>query len=395
MSDFLRKSVQDLDLGIDDHPIAFLPEFVSQAVSVNRFSLIVTTMNQRKQNLRALIGHMPRVWGFPDSCVGRIISPGKVQFKFRSEEVMNLVLRRGPVSFNDWMLSIHRWFPNITENEMKIIPFWVQIQGIPLLYLSNAMARAVGNRLGYVLDVDFDENSYQMGFVRVKLAWNLDNPLRFQRNFRFNADENTIIKFRFERLRNFCTKCGSLKHDAKECTLTFDDDNAANGDNGHDDNNPDQDHDEQEMSEANSLPSVDMATLIPGLQRQSATAFNQGSPSDSVPSDLASAFEDTELTAERLRYLHAKTLRESLLQQREAGLLEEVSDNVTQGFAFVKRKRVSFEALYNQAEAAEESAVLGHLRKKDRRVSFATSGESQPLMDRGAGGGGGIPPMPP
>ena len=72
---------------------------------------------------------------------------------------MNLVLRRGPWSFNDWMLSVHRWYPNITENEMKIIPFWVQIQGIHLLYLTNAMARAVGNRLGYVLDVYFDENS--------------------------------------------------------------------------------------------------------------------------------------------------------------------------------------------------------------------------------------------
>jgi len=32
------------------------------------------------------------------------------------------------------------------------------------------MARAVGNRLGYVVDVDFDENTNQLGFIRVKLA---------------------------------------------------------------------------------------------------------------------------------------------------------------------------------------------------------------------------------
>jgi len=63
MSDKLRKSVQDLTLGIDDEPVALTPEFCSQAAHVNRFSLVVTTVNPRKQNLRALIGQMPRVWG--------------------------------------------------------------------------------------------------------------------------------------------------------------------------------------------------------------------------------------------------------------------------------------------------------------------------------------------
>jgi len=62
---------------------------------------------------------------------------------------------------------------------MKIIPFWVQIQGIPILYLTNAMARPVGTGLGYVMDVDFDENANQLGFVRVQLAWNFDDPLCF------------------------------------------------------------------------------------------------------------------------------------------------------------------------------------------------------------------------
>ena len=55
------------------------------------------------------------------------------------------------------MLSVHRWYPNISEAEMKIIPFWVQLMGISLLFLTNAMARCVENRLGYVVVVDFDD----------------------------------------------------------------------------------------------------------------------------------------------------------------------------------------------------------------------------------------------
>ncbi|XP_010446292.1 PREDICTED: uncharacterized protein At4g02000-like [Camelina sativa] len=135
---------------------------------------------------------------------------------------MDLVLRRGPWSFNDWMITTHRWYPNIGENDMKIIPFWVQIQGIPTLYLTNVTTRWVGNRIGYVTDVDYDENVNQVRAVRVRIARNIDDPLRFQKNINFALDENTVIKYRYERLRNFCTKCGSLKHDAKECSLTFD-----------------------------------------------------------------------------------------------------------------------------------------------------------------------------
>ncbi|CAE6157413.1 unnamed protein product [Arabidopsis arenosa] len=284
---------------------------------------------------------------------------------------------------------------------MKIIPFWVQIQGIPLLYLTNAMARAVGNKLGRVSAVDFDENVSQVGFVRVRLDWNFDDPLRFQRNIQFNRDENTIIKFRFERLRNFCTKCGSLKHDAKECSLVFEDENPADSDeenNGDFQNNANEDqqnnHDgDNAMAEDgdDSLPSVDPATLIPGLQRQAASAFNiTFSPSDSVSSNSLSVFEDTELTAERLRYLHAKLTREALLNERKDDFLDADPTKTESEFVFTKRKRVSFETRYNQAEAAEESAALSHFRKKEKKKETTALFAPIPGL---AGGAEGPPPQ--
>lgn len=253
---------------------------------------------------------MPRVWGFENSCNGRILGNGRAQFVFQNEESLNLVLRRGPWSFNDWMLSVHRWFPNITDGEMKIIPFWVQIRGIPLICLTTEMIRYVGNNLGPVLEVNFDENAAQVEFVRVQIAWNFDSPLRFQRMFQFDNEENTVIKFRFERLRNFCTKCGSLKHDLKECTLAFDavDDNS-DGSSGDDDDMDRGDDRNQETSEADTLETVDPATLILGLGcEQGMTPQDQNFTETSIPS----AFEDTELTAERLRYLHAKMVKDFL-----------------------------------------------------------------------------------
>lgn len=391
MSDNLRKSIQDLDLGIDDSPVPISKDFCSRAASINRYSLIVSTVNPKKQNLRAMISQMPRVWGFPKSCYGRILGNGKAQFLFQSETAMNLVLSRGPWSFNDWMVTVHRWYPNITEAEMKILPFWVQIRGIPLLYVSNDMARAVGNHLGEVAEVDFDEKASMVEFLRVQMKWNIDAPLRFRRNFQFDPEINTMVQFRFERLRNFCTRCGSLKHDIKDCELVFHEGPppVSSDDDSGDDNDKDLDNngnESEDLGTEDTLETIDPYGQIPGLQmsQQDHNSARKETDNESIPS----VFEDTELTAERLRYLHAK-----LMNQVDGDNEKEFLPNGS-AVKFVipqqKRKRFESEAMYQQAEAAEDKAVLSHIRKRERHTE--SQGSTSPII---GGAGGPVPPMPP
>ncbi|XP_024009608.1 uncharacterized protein LOC112084606 [Eutrema salsugineum] len=224
MGDNVHRRLQDLSLGVEDEPIALPASVCNQAASANRYAIISATVNARKQHLRTLIGHMPRLWGFGNNVIGRIVGQNQFQFVFQSEEAMNLTLRRGPWSFNEWMIVLQRWSPNIEDEAMKIIPFWIQIRGIPLQYLTRPMIRFIGDKLGPVVEVDFDEASTRVDFVRVKVNWNLENPLRFQRNFQFGVNENTVIRFWYERLRNFCNKCGLLTHELKDCPLNLDDD---------------------------------------------------------------------------------------------------------------------------------------------------------------------------
>jgi len=56
MSDNVRKSLQDINLGINDTPVALPPELCGRAATINCFSLIVTVVNPRKQNLLAVAG---------------------------------------------------------------------------------------------------------------------------------------------------------------------------------------------------------------------------------------------------------------------------------------------------------------------------------------------------
>ncbi|EOA15813.1 hypothetical protein CARUB_v10007348mg, partial [Capsella rubella] len=413
MSDYVRKSLQNLDLGINDEPVPLPSVLCGNAANANRFSLIVSVVNPKKQNLRAIVNQMPKIWGFMNECRGRILGNGKVLFIFKTEESMNLVLRRGPWAFNEWMLSVHRWYPNIGEEEMKIIPFWIQIKGIPIVYLTIAMVKYIGDNLGPVVSVDFDENVNWVEFVRVCVNWSIDTPLRFQRNFQFTADENTVLKFRFERLRNFCSRCGSLKHDAKECELVFEDQPLDDDDNGEPEDNPNAGNDDAVEDEFNpgdepagpdfamegpadnhdvhgadydtvSLETVDPVDLIPGLRLvHNSRRHQEFIITESDDSSIPSAFEDTELTAERLRFLHTKFAKEQHLEDHTW------TDSTTKvcfspASASTCKKRKSMEFLYQRREEEEDMAVLSHIHKKEKTESMGSS--SGPAMHGGAGG---------
>ncbi|XP_019086564.1 PREDICTED: uncharacterized protein LOC109126986 [Camelina sativa] len=123
MADKIRRQMQEIALGIEDDAITLLVDLCEEAIQETRFSLIVKPVNLRKQNLRAMLSTLPRLWGVPDEVSGRIMENKKIQFLFHSEESMAEVLRRGPWSFNDWMCVTQRWNPAIAEDGIHSIPF--------------------------------------------------------------------------------------------------------------------------------------------------------------------------------------------------------------------------------------------------------------------------------
>lgn len=218
MADNLRRAVQEINLGVDDEPFALPEEIVNQAVVENRFILFGRPVMPRRQNLRSIVASMPRIWGQAGFVHGRIMEGRQFQFIFPTEESMEAMLRRGPWAFNDRMLLLQRWEPQVPL--LNFIPFWIQIRGIPFQFLNRGVVEHIGRALGQVLDVDFDvEAVARVDFVRVLVHWDIPHPLRFQRNFQFSAGANTLLRFRYERLRGFCEVCGMLTHDSGACLI--------------------------------------------------------------------------------------------------------------------------------------------------------------------------------
>ncbi|XP_024006605.1 uncharacterized protein LOC18010899 [Eutrema salsugineum] len=71
--------------------------------------------------------------------------------------------------------------------------------------------------MGHFLETDFQgDGALNVEYVRVRLLLNIDSPLRFQRLFQFGKD-TSILKFRYEKLKGFCSVCGLMVHEAAEC----------------------------------------------------------------------------------------------------------------------------------------------------------------------------------
>lgn len=113
MGDNLRRAVQDLNLGDEDEPIALPADVVAQAAAENRFMLIGRPVMPRRQNIQAIVASMPRNWGQSGIVHGRIVGGNHFQFIFPSEESLENVLRRGPWAFNERMLIMQRWNPQL------------------------------------------------------------------------------------------------------------------------------------------------------------------------------------------------------------------------------------------------------------------------------------------
>ncbi|RID58207.1 hypothetical protein BRARA_F01517 [Brassica rapa] len=234
MADNLRRAIQDLNLGINDEPVPLSLEVCNEARRATQFSLMGRPTILRKQNLRGLMTALPRMWGLTGVVSGRIVDKKKFQFVFPSEDLLMSVLRRGPWAFNERMLVMQRWIPGMEDTMLNSIPLWVQIRGIPLEFLMEPVIRNIGDRMGEVITVDFNpESSGDVEFARVQLNWNINHPLRFQKNFQFSPGVNTLLKFRYERLRGFCDVCGVITHDSGDCVPT-EEDLPVNEDHGED-----------------------------------------------------------------------------------------------------------------------------------------------------------------
>ncbi|KAM2695843.1 hypothetical protein EV1_040295 [Malus domestica] len=116
-------------------------------------------------------------------------------------------------------LSVKKWPPHLALEEivMEMVSFWTQIRGVPLGMSPLANVKKLTQAAGEVLDLE--DTAKARGFLRARILINTANPLCLGCWLRRGANRDTWVEFRYERLQDFCYRCGRLDHINTECTF--------------------------------------------------------------------------------------------------------------------------------------------------------------------------------
>ena len=86
----------------------------------------------------------------------------------------------GPWNVMGHLLSLQWWCPSsfISEVTFNLVPFWVQVHGIPLKALSIKMTTNIGRRLGGVMEVEdpFPQGQMLRSFLRIRVMIDINLP---------------------------------------------------------------------------------------------------------------------------------------------------------------------------------------------------------------------------
>ncbi|KAM1612308.1 hypothetical protein ACFX1Z_000989 [Malus domestica] len=99
---------------------------------------------------------------------------------------------------------------------MSKVLFWIQIRGVPLYFISENNVRRLAAKIGEF--VELEDTAKARGFLRVKVAVNTSNPLTTGCWLPRTNEKESWIEFRYERLQDFCYKCGRIGHSNIECS---------------------------------------------------------------------------------------------------------------------------------------------------------------------------------
>ncbi|XP_050263948.1 uncharacterized protein LOC126708186 [Quercus robur] len=142
-------------------------------------------------------------------------------FKFACEGDKKRILELGPWNIEGFPLILKQWHQNMSVDDLDFssIPLWVQIHGLPIEYMSKENAEEIGALVGEVLEVDFTGSGgvCMSKFLRVKVEIKVEDPLLSGFFLDRNTQPNLWIRFKYERIAEFCFKCGRLGHLKARC----------------------------------------------------------------------------------------------------------------------------------------------------------------------------------
>ncbi|CAI9107648.1 OLC1v1007055C1 [Oldenlandia corymbosa var. corymbosa] len=144
-------------------------------------------------------------------------------FCFQERQDWINVLLDSPWNIKGGLLILSIWSPGKIPDELDLSssPFWVQIHGLPVDYLTEETALKIGKILGKFICLDstgFDDGKFSWkNFLRIRVIIDTRRPLLTGHWISRTGLKDIWVDYRYEKLGLFCYKCGRIGNRYMNC----------------------------------------------------------------------------------------------------------------------------------------------------------------------------------
>lgn len=98
------------------------------------------------------------------------------------------------------------------------VELWIQIYGLPVGFMSEAVGKQLGNFFGTFIQYDANNNSsIWREFMRLKIRVDIRKPLKRKKKIVKRDKTEVVVQCKYEKLGDFCFICGLISHTERFC----------------------------------------------------------------------------------------------------------------------------------------------------------------------------------
>ena len=133
-----------------EYPSSQLETLTPTMVFEEALPLVGHIISQKTLSNQLVYATLTKSWPFVVPLSFSTLGPNLFLFKFSKLEHITRILDQVTWNVNGSLLALQKWSPFATINELalKVVPFWIQVHGLPLFNITTKNAIAIGKRLG-------------------------------------------------------------------------------------------------------------------------------------------------------------------------------------------------------------------------------------------------------
>lgn len=185
-----------------------------------KFTLVGKILSSKTLNRKGVANVIAKAWRTIEEVSVSAWGENTYVFGFKSENDVCKIMTLGPWSIMGSLMILRKWEAQKTleEIDFSFIPFWVQIQGLPLGFLNARSGLKIAESLGKIIAVEDPEGRGKLQkFIRVRVWIDVTKPLKKGFFLKRPEEEDLWVKFKYERLSDFCYCCGMVGHTINDC----------------------------------------------------------------------------------------------------------------------------------------------------------------------------------